>query len=268
MFFAPHASAGNVWCYKELVQALGSDQPFYGVQPREPENGVMHHSEIEEMASDYVQAIRGFQPNGPYWLTGWSMGGVIAYEMARQLQQQGQEIAMLALFDAVAPEAEESEYNWAILLSLFAFDLGLDYESLQKPSLPQMAQLRQLWVEARRVAVVPAEMTLVEFRQLFDTFKIHANTMRRYRPGEFRGSITLFRPEENVDKILFDNDPRFQIRRAVRNIREDKFNGWDKLVTGGVELRTVPGNHFSMLREPNVQAVAEQLRDCAARLQS
>jgi thioesterase domain-containing protein len=173
---------------------------------------------------------------------------------------------MLALFDAVAPEAEESEYNWAILLSLFAFDLGLNFENLQKPSLPQMAQLRQLWVEARRATVVPAEMTLVEFRQLFDTFKIHANTMRRYRPGQFEGSVTLFRPEENVDKILFDNDPRFQIRRAIRNIREDQFNGWGKLVTGGVELHTVPGNHFSMLREPNVQVLAEQLRECAARV--
>lgn len=267
-FFGPHASGGSVWCYQELVQLLGNDQPFYGVQPRAPENGLMYHNEIEAMASDYVQSVRGFQPKGPYWLVGWSMGGVIAYEMARQLQQQGQQIAMLVLLDAVAPEAEESEYNWAILLSLFAFDLGLDYESLRKPSLPQMAQLRQLWVEARRVAVVPAEMTLVEFRQVFDTFKIHANTMRRYRPGEFQGPITLFCPDEDVDEILFDNDPRFQIRKVVRRKHEDKLNGWGKLVTGGVELRTVPGNHFSMLREPNVQVLAEQLRDCAARLKS
>ncbi len=270
-FFGPHASGGSVWCYKELVQSLGNDQPFYGVQPREPENGLMYHSEIEAMAADYVQAIRGFQPNGPYWLTGWSMGGVIAFEMARQLQQQGQQIAMLALIDSVAPEAEESEYNWGILLSLFAFDLGLNQESIKKPlgtSLPQMAQLRQLWVEARHAAVVPSEMTLVEFRQLFDAFKIHANTMRRYRPGEFQGRITLFCPEQNVEEIMFGNDPKYLEWKSDKRKLEDSFKGWKYLATDGVELYKVPGNHFSMMRDPNVQVLGEQLKSLAARLKS
>jgi len=266
-FFGPHASGGSVWCYKELVQALGNDQPFYGVQPRPAENGLMYHNEIEAMASDYVEAIRGYQPNGPYWLTGWSMGGVIAYEMARQLQEQGQQIAMLALIDAHAPEAEETEYHWAILLSLFAFDLGLNRENIKKPfgvSFSQMAQLRQVWAEARRAGVVPAEISLVEFRQLFDTFKIHANIMLRYHPGKFHGPVTLFRPEEEVDEFLFGNDPRDPEWKAERDKR-NTLRGWDRLATGEVELRVVPGDHFSMLREPNVHVLADQLRACAAR---
>lgn len=270
-FFAPHASGGSVWCYKELVQSLGNEQPFYGVQPRAPENGLPYHTEMEAMASDYVQAIRGYQPNGPYWLTGWSMGGVIAYEMARQLQQQGQQIAMLALIDAAPPVAEETEYNWGILLSLFAFDLGLNRESVKKPletSLSQMAQLRQLWAEARRAGVVPSEITLVEFRQLFDTFKIHANTMLRYRPQGFDGSITLFRPEEDFDDLMFGNDPKYLAWKSERSKRKEHLKGWDRLVTGDIEVRIVPGNHFSMLREPNVQVLAEQLRECAARAKS
>lgn len=265
--FGPHASGGSVWCYKELVQALGNEQPFYAVQPRAPENGSPYHNEIEAMASDYVQAIRGYQPNGPYWLTGWSMGGVIAYEIARQLQQQGQQIAMLALIDAAVPEAEETEYHWAILLSLFAYDLGLKKENIKKPlgaSLSQMVQLRQVWAEARRAGVVPSEISLVEFRQLFDTFKIHANIMLRYHPGEFHGPVTLFRPEEEVDEFLFGDDPRDPAWKAERRIR-NRLKGWDRLVTGDVELRIVPGNHFSMLRDPNVQVLAEQLRECAAR---
>jgi len=269
--FGPHASGGTVWCYKELVQSLGSDQPFYGVQPRAPENGFTSHNEIEAMASDYVQAIRGYQPNGPYWLTGWSMGGVIAYEMARQLQQQGQQIAMLALIDAVAPAGEETEYNWGILLSLFAFDLGLNRESVKKPlevSLSQMANLRQLWAEARRAGVVPAAITLVEFRQLFDTFKIHANTMLRYRPGTFDGSVTLFNAAEEVDELQFGYDPRDPAWVSESKKRKDQLKGWDKIVTGDVEVRLVPGNHFSILRDPNVQVLAEQLRDCVARAKS
>ena len=114
---------------------------------------------------------------------------------------------LLALIDASVPEAEESEYNWAILLSVFAFDLGLTEENFTRPAawtpLPQMAQLRQLWVEARRAKVVPTEMTLVEFRKLFDIFKIHANTTRRYNPGPFQGRLKLFSPSDDVEQIIF-----------------------------------------------------------------
>jgi thioesterase domain-containing protein len=255
--FGPHASGGNVWCYKELVQHLGDEQPFFGIHPREPENGLVYQNEIEQMAADYVQAIRGFQPAGPYWLAGWSMGGVIAFEMARQLQQQQQEVALLALIDSSAPQGEEAEVNWANLLTIFAFDLGLSEEQFRKPigsALPQMAQLRQLWVEARRSAVVPSEMTLVEFRKLFDTFKIYTNIIRRYRPGQFNGRLTLFCPEDDVEQLIFSH--------RLRPASEDGLKGWGDRATEGVELHTVPGNHFSMLREPNVQTLGARLRQC------
>jgi amino acid adenylation domain-containing protein len=262
ILFSPHASGGHVWCYKELVQYLGADQPFYGVQPREPENGLVYHTEIEAMASDYVEAIRGFQAVGPYWLSGWSMGGVIAFEMARQLQQQEQEVALLALIDSGVPEAKESEHNWAILLSIFAYDLGLTEEHLKRPPnwtpLPQMAELRQLWVVARRAAVVPADMTLVEFRKLFDTFKLYANTMRRYKPGQFQGRITLFCPADHFEQAVFSRDPG----EPPEQPEQAKIDGWGSLATEGLEVRYVPGNHFSMLQEPNVQVLGQQLRQC------
>jgi thioesterase domain-containing protein len=200
------------------------------------------------------------------------MGGVIAFEMARQLQQQGQEVAMLALMDATVPEADESEYNWAILLSIFAFDLGLTEENFKRPSawtpVPQMAQLRQLWVEARRAGVVPSEMTLVEFRKLFDVFKIHANTLRRYKAGEFQGRITLFSPAEDVEQIIFNRNSADAAMERENPREVDPLKGWGKLATDGVDLHQVPGNHFTMLREPNVQALGEQLRECIEQTQA
>ena len=253
VLFSPHASAGHVWCYKELAQYLGDDQPFYGVQAREPEDGLVYHTEVEAMASDYVQAIRGFQPSGPYWLAGWSMGGVIAFEMARQLQQQGQQVAMLAIIDAGTPETEGTEFNWRTLLAIFLLDLGLTYENPSTPiektaALPQMTQLRQVWADARRASLLPSDMTLVEFRKLFDTFKTYANTMRRYRPGEFEGRITLFSAEQDHQQP--------PARQSLL------LKGWDKLATGGVDLHVVPGDHFSMIREPHVHVLAERLRSC------
>jgi thioesterase domain-containing protein len=261
--FGPHASGGHVWCYKELVQFIGDDQPFFGVQAREPENGmVVYHNDIESMATDYVEALRAFQPEGPYWLAGWSIGGVIAYEMACQLQQQDQEVALLALIDAGVPETQDRDYHWASLLSVFAYDLGLTQENFKRPAsaLPQMAQLRQLWVEARRAGAVPSEMTLVEFRKVFDTFKIYANTMRRYRPKPFNGTVTLFCPGDAVEQIAFVPDTAEHV--GEKQLDLDPVKGWGEHASNGVEVHYVPGNHFSMLREPNVQALGEKLRHC------
>ncbi len=125
-----------------------------------------------------------------------------------------------------------------------------------------MAQLRQLWVEARRAGVVPSEMTLVEFRKLFDIFKIHANTMRRYKAGPFQGQITLFSPADNVEQIIFNREAE-DTSMERENPREiDPLKGWGTLATEGVDLHAVPGNHFTMLREPHVQILGEQLRQC------
>jgi thioesterase domain-containing protein/acyl carrier protein len=263
--FGPHASGGNVWCYKEILQYLGANQPFFGIQPREPENGmVVYHTEVEAMATDYVQAIRGFQPVGPYWLAGWSMGGVIAYEMARQLKQQGQEIGMLALIDTGVPEAKESEYNWAVLLWIFALDLGFPREFVDRGTAwvpkPQMVELRNLWSEARKLKLVPAEMTLIEFRKLFDIFKIYANTTRRYKPEPYDGRISLFLPEDDFASIF--NEDWDNANKKSTQTKVTPVEGWGRLATGGVDVHKIAGNHFSILHEPNVQALGEQLRQC------
>jgi amino acid adenylation domain-containing protein len=263
--FGPHASGGNVWCYTDLVKYIGEDQPFYGIQAREPETGLVVHTEITAMASDYVEAIRSVQPTGPYLLAGWSMGGVIAYEMASQLQKQGERIALLALFDATAPAGAQTEFKWSVLLSIFAFDLGLTYENLSKPideiaKLPQMAQLRAVWLEAKLAGRIPSDMTLVEFRKMFDLFKINANTTRTYQPGEFYGRIALFNAEEDEQHYLFSNDPGYYESQEKHS--DDPLKGWGDLATEGVDLHVVPGDHFSMMRAPHVSVLAEQLQNC------
>ena len=263
--FGPHASAGHVWCYKELVQHLGEDQPFLGVQARQPESSLVYHTQIEEMASDYIEAIRSVQPHGPYMLAGWSMGGVIAFEMAQQFQAQGEEIAMLTLMDASASDGKVEEFGWGELLSIFAVDLGLNLKNQtatveEIQTLPPMAQLRQVWKEAKLAGVVPSDMTLVEFRRMFDTFKINANTVSSYKAQEFRGRITLFVPEEDIDQQIFSHNKRRLKWKAANAELYGPMKGWDKVATEGVDLVVVPGDHFTMMREPHVEVLAEQLR--------
>jgi len=273
-FFSPHASGGNLWCYRDLAQHIGIEQPLYGVQPRTPETGLVVHTEIEVMAAEYIEAMRNMQPAGPYFLGGWSMGGVIAFEMARQLQEQGETIGMLALFDSQAPAGEQSDHNWTMLLTTFVLDLGFSAEDLQPllkqiSTLPPMTQLRKVWAQVKSSGLIPSDMTLVEFRKMFDIFKINANTMESYRPRQYRGKITLFTSEQDValNLLVFRDTPGQNgehpdqtsgsrpallkpgmVPEGHSMPTRDPFRGWQELATEGVDLHVMPGDHFSMLR--------------------
>ena len=98
-----HPAGGHVFPFLGLAQCLGPDQPCYGLQARGVEEAQTPHTRIEDMAACYIEALRSVQPEGPYLLGGWSMGGEIAFEMAQQLHARGQGVALLALLDARIP---------------------------------------------------------------------------------------------------------------------------------------------------------------------
>jgi thioesterase domain-containing protein len=102
-FFCVHAIGGAVFSYIELAQCLGPDQPFYALQARGLDPRSEPFEDIEEMAAEYVRAIRTVQPQGPYRLGGWSFGGTVAFEMARQLRAAGDRVELLALLDSWSP---------------------------------------------------------------------------------------------------------------------------------------------------------------------
>jgi len=102
--FCIHPVAGISWCYAQLARQLPDDYPIYGLQARgliEPDK---LPQSIEEMATDYLQCIREVQPAGPYRLLGWSLGGLVAYAMATQLQSRGEEVSVLVLLDSYPAE--------------------------------------------------------------------------------------------------------------------------------------------------------------------
>ena len=102
-FFCVHAAAGNVFFYSDLARHLGPDQPFYGLQAQGLDGDQEPCTRVEEMASHYIKEICTVQPEGPYLLGGLSFGGIMAYEMAQQLQAQGQKVGLLVLFDTWGP---------------------------------------------------------------------------------------------------------------------------------------------------------------------
>lgn len=123
-FFCVHAIGGAVFSYIELAQSLGPEQPFYALQARGLDGRGEPFEDIEQMAAEYVRAIRTVQPEGPYRLGGWSFGGVVAFEMARQLREAGARVDLLALLDSWSPELSGAAMTEEEVFDLVELDLG------------------------------------------------------------------------------------------------------------------------------------------------
>jgi thioesterase domain-containing protein len=188
------------------------------------------------MAAEYLKAVREVQAHGPYLLGGWSIGGLIALEMARQLQAQGEEIRLLAVFDTKAPnaEGESEEIDDASLLASFALHLGMSPEQLQDVadalSQAQTKDYLSFMLEhAKAASIIPHDMSLARLHQQFRVFNANIRAARSYRPENLPTNITLFRATEGS---------------AL---------GWSQKL----EVYDVPGNHLTMMREPYVSVLAE-----------
>jgi thioesterase domain-containing protein len=188
-FFCVHPIGGHVMCYWDLARHLGADRPFYGLQAQEPAAAGDSYATIEEMAARYVEAVREVRPEGPYLLGGWSMGGVVAYEMARQLLAQGQQVEMLALVDSRLPA--DGERDWVndevAVLSNFAYDLGLSLDGLtltreEVGRLPEEERLSLVLEECKRAGVLPRDVELPQVARLLRIFKANARALQSYRP--------------------------------------------------------------------------------------
>ena len=168
-FFCVHPVGGNVLCYRELARQLGAEQPFYGLQSPGLDGAQAPPASVEEMAALYVSAVRSVQPSGPYLLGGWSMGGVVAFEMARQLERSEQRVEVLALIDARVegsrPDVPPADAD-RLLHALFDNDLA-------------------------RVSggSPPPEDALPALRRVFMN---NMKALFRYDPRPYGGAITVF----------------------------------------------------------------------------
>jgi thioesterase domain-containing protein/acyl carrier protein len=250
-FFCVHPSGGNILCYARLARHLGRDQAVYGLEARGVDARQSPLTSVEEMAASYIVAIQTVQPAGPYQLGGWSMGGVVAYEMAQQLQAQGQEVSLLALIDTSVPATERSaEPDEISLMVSFAQDMGLFWqdleisfeEMLQLNSEQQLAHLLELAIAA---SVVPPDIERAQIERLYHVFKTNVRAMLDYTPQPLQGRITLFKAEEPLPG-------------------SSRRNSWQDFASEGVEVYAVPGNHFTMIREPHVRVLAKNVARCIA----
>jgi amino acid adenylation domain-containing protein len=258
-FFCVHAIGGTVFAYSDLARSLGPDQPFYGLQM--PEDGPALAT-IEAMAAHYISALRQVQPAPPYFLGGWSMGGLIAFEMARQLTEQGERVERLVLLDTAAPGHDPLAPDTpAALLAGFGRELAGTAGRALPLSLLDLSGvgagvgagagegedgLRELFSRVQAAGGLPADMDFAAAFRLFEIYRRNHHALHNYRAGLYPLSAILITAAERA-----------------RGAGSDETLGW-RALTAGVEVHSVPGDHYSMLRPPHVERLAQQLIECLA----
>ncbi|HEU0076741.1 MAG TPA: alpha/beta fold hydrolase, partial [Longimicrobiaceae bacterium] len=244
--FLVHPVGGDVLAYAALARHLDPGQPVYGLRSRGLAAGGEPARTVEEMARDYLAAVREARPAGPYRLGGWSMGGVVAFEMARQLEAAGERVERLVLVDAHVPALHGRPLpdDEGVLVRVFAQDMGLPPERLELPDGDGggdgRAYLRRVLEGARAAGLVPPELDAERIEHLYAVFRANLAALYDYRPAAWAGAATLLRAAEH--------DPA-----------ETESAGWERLAEGGVEVRAVPGSHFTMVREPHAEALAREV---------
>jgi putative pyridoxal-dependent aspartate 1-decarboxylase len=261
--FCIHPAGGNVVAYPNLVKYLGDDQPFYALEqmPVDPDPAAIS---IEAMAQQYIGEIQKIQPEGPYYLAGWCYGGVVAFEMAAQLQQQQQTVQFLGVMDAILhkpdPQQTIQEDDAQFLLriaasakNLFGIEFDLTYEELRCLEPDQQFKLMM------HRGNIENSTEIDYYLRSYKLFKVHVQAMRNYYPKPHGCPMTLFRGSETIPH-KFQN-PEFTTH--------DSLLGWGNYLPQpkqncpqSIRLIHVPGNHFSMFTEPHVEHLSHQLRTC------
>jgi len=253
-FFCVHAAGGNVLNYRDLASYLGTDQPVFGFQAVGLDGKQPFLTRIEDMAAHYVNEIRTLHNKGPYMLGGYCMGGTIALEMAQQLQAEGQEVALLALFET---------YNWANIPALSLFK-KLHY------------YLEKIEFHYQNFSVLPSKEKVVFFREKARELKRRSGIWYGMAKAKFADEnlrnhgqyLLLARLWENNDRAAFNYVPKFYPGKITLFLPKKRYSihdgpeiTWERLARE-VETYELPVYPAAMLVEPFVRMLAQKLIGC------
>ncbi|MFN6531145.1 non-ribosomal peptide synthetase [Nostoc sp. ChiSLP03a] len=264
-FFCIPGAGGEPFYLYHLGRYLGDEQPLYSFQANNLD--VEPATRIKDMASHYIQAMQAVQPQGPYFLGGHSLGSIVAFEMANQLLDRGYEIALVVILDMSAPTSKDKQarierVDWdharwliesikAVEVSL-STNMDISYDTLR--SLSEKEQLKYVLQHLKMVNMLPPHAEINQLKNMVQTLKANSLSLINYVPQQiYPGRITLIRAGET---------PPERLASKFSEISQDSTWGWSEYSCEPVDIHFVPGNHITMMAEPHVQVLAEQLKDC------
>jgi oxalate---CoA ligase len=250
LFFV-HGVAGNVERFGNLVRHLGPDEGIYVLQEQGLNDQHPILSNVEAMASAYIRAMRMVQPEGPYFMVGYSFGGLIAFEIAQQLQREGQKVPFIGLIDAGQPIYRKDYANVLLSPKMLASYLRRMKELLADPASRgtvwsrfrnEFVRLLLFKLPGRRVSShKPDSRPVPRTPAILEAAKIEAAV--NYKPQPFPGRLSVFRVEERITVDKFD-----------------RYLGWGGLADDGIDVYDVPGDHVTVCEEPYVRVLVENFK--------
>jgi len=246
--FLVHPIGGHIHIYHDLAHCLDIEQAVYAIPAQGVDGKTRPLTQIEEMATHYINVLRVVQPEGPYFLGGHSFGGLVAFEMAQQLHALGQRITLLFMMDTIEPK------EWQLLIGNtdsdeakdMAYALGLNININLPEHFNQLEleeQIRYYFDKSKIAKQVHSEEFFANIRHLLYVIKANHQAIKNYVPKTYPGRILFFRALE---------------RDA--NLPTNPEHSWVNLATEGVDIHEVPGNHTSMNFSPNVEVMANFLK--------
>ncbi|NEQ16744.1 MAG: type I polyketide synthase, partial [Moorea sp. SIO3E2] len=259
---------GNVFDFQQLARHLGSEQPLYGLRTLGLEEDLQPYTCMADIAAHHIKAVQTVQPNGPYLLGGHSFGGKVAFEMAQQLLSQGQEVSLLTIVDVQVeiPEPEKDVVNWdnakfiTELATIYGGLLGQNLD-ISREALQFLSSEEQLNYFLERLKNAGQMLSKTDLSRIFEVYKANTQAIASYQPQEIDGTpITFFRASEFG--AVGDYLPN-----QLTTLKDPTW-GWDRLSAQPLEFHVVPGNHFSMVTEPHISVLAQQLQYCLDKAQA
>jgi len=230
----------NALGYRALARCLGQDQPVYGLQAQYPEDLDGEHSQkaVDDLATDYLEALHAMQPKGPYQFIGMCRGAHIAYEMARRLEAKGENVALMGVLD-----------TWVIENTYNRF-LYVRYYYRRLKSMLHLSTVEKIKLLKRKLAGAKSSAQ-------------SSAASSAGPPAQGRNPLHIYFPGPEFVPRTYDGKIRvFRARRQPLDRIRDRELGWGKLALGGVDVHIVPGDHGTVLEEANVAGLAEELKKC------
>ncbi len=254
-FFCVHGGGGNVLIYRELARQLGADYPFYGLQARGLDGSDDYLTTIEAMAESYLSEMRELQPEGPYYLGGFCMGGQVAVEIAQRLVRDGQQVNLLFLIDTFNFNGVPARLPGQRGMEKRANDAGSSSSDASKPGpqhrLAYFAETSKIVmrkkIEQLRIKIVhlfklkPHRDVLGPTEEFLE--RVNDRAFLAFEPGVYPGKMTVCRARRNYSFLY---DPR---------------NGWGEVAAAGLEIVQLAVDPAGIFVEPFVRVLADRLRE-------
>jgi NADPH:quinone reductase-like Zn-dependent oxidoreductase/thioesterase domain-containing protein/acyl carrier protein len=251
------ALGGDVRCYSQLVEQLGEDQPVYAFRPRGADQDLPPHRSMDEMISDYANALRKLQPAGPYYLAGWSTGGIYAFALAEALERSGEEVALVCLMDTPLPTicdqvdlSDDARFLCDLMNYANRFagtDVRVNYD--QVSALPPEERFSTIVAEARRQGTVPADTPEPFIRRLVSVGEANVQVIQGYAARPISAPVHLFVPTTKGGLAEVSG----------RALPEADDLGWTTEVGQAVEIQELQGDHFTMMVGDGAAKLAHEL---------